>query len=286
MMDQTTRTDLAIERMPSGRMAKKLDGADVEVEHTDGCKVTDVDIRDDRAVKAIGKPIGRYITVEPQWTTSEASIAHVLGAQIKKLLGSCSSVLVAGLGNRQITPDSIGARVVDGIEVTRVLYDSVGMDARVEVSAVATGVLGDTGIETLEILAGICDRVQPEAVIAVDALCARDVERISNTFQLTDTGISPGAGVGNLRKRIDRETLGRTVIGIGVPTVVYAGTVCRNMLEKLTDDSDAIGKIIEEATGDAIGELVVTPKDIDAQAERAARIISAALNEAFDVGEL
>lgn len=280
-------TDLALERVPQSDSAKRINGADISVTTKNGCTVTDITVRSEPAISIIGKPAGRYITIEVDEQTKEDDIAVSLSEQILKLTGdNVASVLVAGLGNRDIPADSLGARCVDGICVTRLLSEYAGFVAGVNVSAVAPGVLGDTGMETAEILNGICSITQPETVIAIDSLCARDVHRIATTYQLTDTGISPGAGLGNNRRSLNEQTLGRRVIGIGVPTVVYARTVCHNVLEMLARKSvdysqGAIDGVMSELDDELINSLVVTPKDIDTMCDTSARIISRAINIAF-----
>ena len=280
-------TDLALERVPQTHSAQKINGADISVQSENGCTITDITVKSEPAISIIGKPVGRYITVEVESDVDDDVVATALSKQILKLTGdNVASVLVAGLGNRDIPADSLGSRCVDGICVTRLLSEYAGFVAGVNVSAVAPGVLGDTGMETAEILSGICSVTNPETIIAIDSLCARDVHRIATTYQLTDTGISPGAGLGNNRRTLSEQTLGRRVIGIGVPTVVYARTVCHNALEMLARKTDqyshgAIDAVMDELDDELINSLVVTPKDIDTMCDTSAKIISRAINIAF-----
>lgn len=277
-------TDLALERVPKNIQKSTIDGAEITTQKKAHCVITDIIIKSEPAISVIGKPCGRYITVEIENHIDENSVAEILSEQILKLIDeNTKSVLVAGLGNRHITSDSLGAKTADKVTVTRILSDYIGLNANINVSAVSPGVLGETGIETLEILSGICLKIKPDTVIAVDSLCARDIHRIANTFQLTDTGINPGAGLGNMRKALTKETLGCKVIGIGVPTVVYARTVWHNIAERLYDGRQDEINDIEEKLDDAfVKSLVVTPKDIDSLSDSASNIISRAINIAFD----
>lgn len=282
--ENSINTDLALERVPQNIRKNTINGAVISTEQRGFCTVTDITVQGEPAVSIIGKPCGRYITVETENRFDENSVAEVLSEQILKLTGeNTKSVLVAGLGNRHITSDSLGAKTADKVTVTRILSNYIGLNANVSVSAVSPGVLGETGIETQEILSGICLKIKPDTVIAVDSLCARDIHRIANTFQLTDTGINPGAGLGNMRKALTKDTLGCKVIGIGVPTVVYASTVWHNITEKIqADKQKKISNITEELDDDLVKSLVVTPKDIDSLSDSAANVISRAVNIAFN----
>ncbi len=288
-MDDNTEliSDLALERVPEDTDAQRIAGARIITREDEHCALTDITITSEPAISVIGKPPGRYITVEITNKYCEDDyIADVLAEQIAKLVGrNIKTVLVAGLGNRHIPPDSLGARCVDSVEVTRLLNEYTDSAVPVSVAAVVPGVLGETGIEAAEIVGSVCDRLKPDIVMAVDALCAKDIRRIATTFQLTDTGISPGAGVKNMRSRIDEQALGCRVIGIGVPTVVYARTVCKNILQRVAeqngmDEIDTVDEILE-STDDYVKSLVVTPKDIDELSGRAAKIIAAGINKAF-----
>lgn len=277
-------TDLALERVPQNIRKNVIEGAIISTEEKAACNITDITIQREPAISVIGKPCGRYITVETENHFDENSVAEILSEQILKLTDTnIKSVLVAGLGNRHITSDSLGAKTADKVIVTRILSDYIGLNTNVNVSAVSPGVLGETGIETLEILSGICLKIKPDIMIAVDSLCARDIHRIANTFQLTDTGINPGAGLGNMRKALTKETLGCKVIGIGVPTVVYARTIWHNITQKIhTNKEEEINSIMEKLDDSLFKSLVVTPKDIDNLSNSAANIISRAINIAFD----
>lgn len=284
-------TDLALEKVVREEKISDIDGTTVHTEEKDGCTVTDIKINTKEAAASIGKPCGRYITVEIKEVDmiDEYDMANVFADELSKLMSGAelNTVLVAGLGNRHIPPDSLGARTADKINVTRVIADYVGMDNCIDVCAVSPGVLGVTGIETAEILKGICDKVNPDAVIVIDSLCARDIHRIACVIQMTDTGISPGGGLGNNRNAINSEVLGRKVIAIGVPTVVYAKTICHNVMEQLLrkqgDDSsaDAVQSVMNDIEDDIVNTLVVTPKDIDSLADSMSAVIARGINIAL-----
>ena len=207
-------------------------------------------------------------------------------------------MLVVGLGNRAITPDSLGPRVVESIYVTRhikqYMPDALPGPVRA-VSAVAPGVLGVTGVETMEIVRGVVEHCKPDLVIAVDALASRRAARISTTVQLTDAGISPGAGVGNNRTGLDRETLGVPVIAIGVPLVVFATTISQDTISLIADetglhnDEERLKELAAKVIAEHIGELIVTPKEIDSIVADMTRIVADGINMALfgaDYGEV
>lgn len=231
------RTDLANERRDIYRKANNIEdeipGVETQ-EHEDdkNIKTTKVNILDQRGADALGKPIGTYITVdikdlkiagEEEISSAAMAVKNELTQLIDKHIQKQDHILVVGLGNMQITPDSLGPKVVQEVDITRHLLTYAPQyleeGARM-VSAIAPGVLGTTGIETQEILKGIVDNVQPKLIIVIDSLASKSIERISSTIQLADTGITPGAGVGNTRKELSQNTLGVPVIAIGVPMVV------------------------------------------------------------------
>lgn len=240
-----------------------------------GCIVGEVAVTSVRGAELVGKPRGRYLTVEPECLKAGFSDEGQAGAEgvawcLRELLGEKlpRSVLVAGLGNREITPDAIGPWVVESVLVTRHLKGALGETFR-PVAAVSPGVLGTTGVETGELIRGVVDKIRPDLVIAVDALAARSMERLCTTIQLADTGIVPGSGVGNARKALNEETLGVPVIAMGVPTVVD----CATLAEELTG---------QEPEGDSpAGDLMVTPRNIDSQGRAAARVIAMGINLAL-----
>lgn len=224
------RTDLALERREIFRKNNNLEEIDgIEIENKEiapNLKVTKVDITNQNGEQAIGKPIGTYITIDIQKLrlAEEAEIqksAEILSEELKEIINkhieSKDDILVVGLGNIYVTPDSLGPKVINDIDVTRhiikYLPQYIDENSR-PVSAISPGVLGTTGIETLEILEGVVKEIKPKLLIVIDALASRSIERISSTIQLSDTGIVPGAGVGNTRKEISKNTLGIPVIAI------------------------------------------------------------------------
>lgn len=224
------RTDLALERREIFRKnnnLEEIDGIEIENKEIDpNLKVTKVDITNQNGEQAIGKPIGTYITIDIQKLrlAEEAEIqksAEILSEELKEIINkhieSKDDILVVGLGNIYVTPDSLGPKVINDIDVTRhiikYLQQYIDENSR-PVSAISPGVLGTTGIETLEILEGVVKEIKPKLLIVIDALASRSIERISSTIQLSDTGIVPGAGVGNTRKEISKNTLGIPVIAI------------------------------------------------------------------------
>ena len=224
------RTDLALERreiFKKNNNLEEIDGVEIENKEIDeNLKVTKVNITNQNGEQSIGKPIGTYITIDIQKLrlAEEAEIqksAEVLSDELKEIINkhieSKDDILVVGLGNMYVTPDSLGPKVINDIDVTRhiikYLPQYIDENSR-PVSAISPGVLGTTGIETLEILEGVVKEIKPKLLIVIDALASRSIERISSTIQLSDTGIVPGAGVGNTRKEISKNTLGIPVVAI------------------------------------------------------------------------
>ena len=289
------RTDLAMEA---------FDGRDsapggVEVRHweTGGIWLTEVLISEDAAARQLEKPRGRYLTLEcRELRRRDVDARHAMTSVLSEELGRLlpedidrSGALVIGLGNRDITPDSLGPAVVGKTLVTRHIrmrMESLS-DLR-DVSAVAPGVLGVTGVETMDVVEALVGIVRPAAVICVDSLAARDSGRIGSTIQLTDTGIQPGAGVGNHRRALTRDSVGAPVIAIGMPTVIHAATLARDAFSWLdresgdVEDREAALADMERALLSAeLGGMIVTPREIDAMIQDAAGIIAAAINRAL-----
>jgi len=218
--------------------------------------------------------------------------ARELGRAIAGMLPErCETVLVTGLGNRTVTPDALGPRTVERVLVTRhmdgCLPEDIGARMR-SVCAAAPGVLGVTGIETAEVLRGMVEHVRPDAMIAVDALAARSSQRICSTIQIADTGITPGSGVGNHQKALCRETLGIPVIAVGVPMVVYASTIARDAMGYLSAldgaseaDEEKLAACVERVVSERLGDLIVTPREVDALVERMAGIVAEGINLAL-----
>ena len=230
------RTDLADERADilkkNKNITDSIDGIETNLREDGKIKITEVKITNENGEKAIGKPIGNYITIDIdklKLATDEEieKYGDILAEELKKLVdrhvASQDEILVVGLGNIYVTPDSLGPKVINEIDVTRHILKympNVLEEGTRGVSAVSPGVLGTTGIETLEIIKGIVENIHPKLIIVIDALASRNIERISSSIQLADTGIVPGAGVGNTRKELSQRTLNVPVIAIGIPTVV------------------------------------------------------------------
>ena len=304
------RTDLADERRDLYKKANKIenevDGIEAEEEQiTDKIKVTRVKITNEQGEQAIGKKQGNYITIDIQKmniiTEEEAlkaseTLANELRKLVENKIQNKEDVLIVGLGNEEVTPDALGPNVVKDIEVTRhiinYLPQYIDENAR-PVSAIAPGVLGTTGIETLEVIKGVVDNIKPKLLIVIDALASRSMERISSTIQLSDTGIVPGAGVGNTRKELTENTLGIPVIALGIPTVVETAVVVNDALdlfiEKLQQEAksnDYLNQLKEEDNYEQIKEallpkdfnFIVTPKEIDTLIENMKDVVARGIN--------
>ena len=322
------RTDLALEaheivcqdaarEIARGNTDQKnsgtLPGVEVENDGTDEIKITRVKVTSPTGEASIGKPIGNYITIEvPGLKDNDQELyensCKALAKELVKItnLGEKSTILIVGLGNWNVTPDALGPRVVSSVMVTRHLLQYVPeqVDKGVRpVCAVAPGVLGITGIETGEVVKGIVEKVKPDLIIAIDALASRKMDRVSTTIQISDTGISPGSGVGNKRMELSKETLGVPVIAIGVPTVVDAATIANDTIDLVIDsminqstkgsdfyemlngiDRDEKYELIQEVLKPYIGNLIVTPKEIDEIIERIAKVVANGLNIALHQG--
>jgi len=271
------RSDLALDAAEqlslTGKNAKTLPGVQVSEGETDGFSVTAITVDSGAAARALGKPPGRYITVslQPYLQRQRGFLPRgvsCLQRQLTTLLPHRSddeSVLVVGLGNRQLVCDAVGPQTVANLLVTRHLRQL----PFAPVAAVATGVVGQTGVETCELVAGLVHTLSPGAVIVVDALCARSAHRLCSTVQLSDTGLAPGSGVGNHRAAINRETLGVPVIAIGIPTVIAGST--------LAGEGNA-------AASGAGGELFLTPRDIDSRVTELSRLLGYSITAALQPG--
>ena len=258
-------------------------------------RTTLVKIETENGARAMGRPQGSYLTLEaPNLSIPDEDyhreISEELARQVKKLIPEKKelTVLVVGLGNRQVTPDALGPDVVDNLKITRHIILEYGMQAmgeqnRYQVSGFVPGVMAQTGMETLEIVKGVINETRPDVVIAVDALAARSTKRLNRTIQITDTGIIPGSGVGNHRNGLTKETLGVKVIGIGVPTVVDAATIVQDSMEKLLQTLEEKEKkeFLEEMIPPALYSMFVTPKDVDETMKRLSYTISEGLNRVF-----
>lgn len=294
-MNGVIRTDLAME---ARELHPELRGVEEENFVQDGISVSCITIAAPDAAEALGKRMGKYITLDaPDLTFKPTGLFDLVSRELARQLvflmqriPASAPVLVVGLGNRAVTPDSLGPRVVDSVFVTRhikqYMPDAVPETVR-EVSALAPGVLGVTGVETMEIIRGVAEHTKPAVIIAVDSLASRRAARISTTIQLTDTGISPGAGIGNNRTGLNEETLGVPVIAIGVPLVVYAGTIARDTISLIADETgrheeeEGMKELADKVIREHIGELIVTPKEIDTLVADMTKVVADGINRAL-----
>ncbi|MDE6202992.1 MAG: GPR endopeptidase [Lachnospiraceae bacterium] len=296
------RTDLALEARESmEENAKECRGVSVEEEYREESelKITRVVIETMNGAKAMGKPIGTYITLEaPAMALPDEDyhqeISNELARQLKEIIPEIDkelSVLVVGLGNRDVTADALGPNVVDNLTITRHMVKEYGKAAynrkRVHmVSGLVPGVMAKTGMESREIIKGVVERTKPDVVVVVDALAARSTKRLNRTIQITNTGIHPGSGVGNHRNAITQEALGVPVIAIGVPTVVDAATIVSDAFEKMMRQAGEEPIDIQDELLAGLGELYsmyVTGKDVDYEIKQISHIICNALNCALEV---
>ena len=277
------RTDLAVEAIENHKTAAALPHVRQSDRTLEGFAVHEVRILSEDAAREIGKPQGRYLTLELDALIRREEDAFprackALSTLLRELLPHPNDgpVLIAGLGNRMITPDAIGPQTADHVIATRHLVaqsPAIFADWR-PVSALAPGVLGQTGVETGEVICGVLDRVRPAAVIAVDALAAGRLSRLLRTVQLADTGITPGGGVGNARAALNKETLGVPVIAVGVPTVVDGATLAHEI-------SSQLGQPDCEALDDLSQPVMITTRDIDCEVADISRMIGYAVNMAL-----
>ena len=279
---QYGRTDLALEaREAAGRDKLTNYGFTENVDHRSGFCVSTISITDDSGAELLGKPKGVYTTVEldsflKREDNAFSSGVNVVAEELVKLshLEESDSVLVVGLGNPAITPDALGHKALRYTLATRHLSEDFGIFR--PVSLIEPGVLGTTGIESADVIKSIVSAVSPSLVIAIDALASRSISRLCRTVQLSDSGIVPGSGIGNARGELSLNTLGVPVIAVGVPTVVDAVTIARELLGD--------GDISEDALERYGGSMIVTPKDIDANISDIARLVGYALNIALHRG--
>lgn len=278
------RTDLALEAKEI--VGKNPRGVKTVTKNLKNMCITKINITTAEGAEALGKEQGSYITIEfPALTDNFKETDErlpIIAEEIKALLPKEGLVLVAGLGNLNITPDALGPKSAEGILATRHIKGeiarSLGLDKLRSVAVVSPGVLGKTGIETGEIILSMVKSIKPSAVVAIDALASLKIKRLGTTLQISNTGISPGAGVGNNRLCLNEKTLGVPVIGLGVPTVVDAPTMVSDLL---MPNDEKMGKELREAIAPGGQQMVVTPREIDLLIERGASLISMALNAAL-----
>lgn len=294
------RTDLAVElREDISEDDERIKGVTVKEEYHRhrNVNVSTVKITDARGAEAMGRSVGTYITVEAKGLhEGEESlrrfVAEVVAEKILQLIGKTDKkeILVVGLGNRDATPDALGPVAVDELVVTRHLIIQLGEEFRrkyhlTSFCALAAGVLAQTGMESGEVIKSVVREMRPDAVIAIDALAARSTERLGTTIQITDTGIYPGAGIGNNRQALNEDTLGVPVIAVGVPTVVDAATILRERMGKYLRNKGVSDteceKILNEAEEENGQVLFVTPKGIDELVHRAGETVAEAINFCF-----
>lgn len=305
------RTDMALERNEMYKQQNKLqqiDGVEIENDRRNDVEISRIKILSETGEKALNKPIGNYITLDVKKIKLAdeerlEEIAKIVADELRYTIGehakNTDDIMIVGLGNLYVTPDALGPKVVPEIEVTRHILEympkAMPEDTR-PVSAISPGVLGITGIETMEILKGVVDNVKPKLLIVIDALASRSIDRISSSIQIADTGIVPGAGVENKRKEISKKTLGIPVIAIGIPTVVDLATVTNECIDIFIENlqekamsNDYLNKLKERDNYEDIKEalvpkdynMIVTPKEIDKLIENMSKIISKAINMAM-----
>jgi spore protease len=322
LFEKSVRTDLTLEahELLRERELKEgtgqeppIKGVVMEESGDENIRITRVRVINPDGEQAIGKPTGNYITLEiPGLRDNDQELyensCKALARELVTLLDlkEKSVILVVGLGNWNVTPDALGPKVVSSIMVTRHLIEYVPdqVDRGVRpVCAVSPGVLGITGIETGEIIHGIVGKIKPDVIIAIDALASRKMSRVNTTIQLADTGISPGSGVGNKRMELSKATLGVPVIAIGVPTVVDAATMANDTIDLVLDemikqakqgtefyrmlqsiDKNEKYQMIRQVLEPYVGNLIVTPKEIDEAVEKISKVIANGLNIALHQG--
>ena len=306
------RTDMAVERTDIykkvNNIQKDINGIEAENELQKDIEISRVKITNEEGEKALAKPIGNYITLDVKnMKTADdekiEEIAEAVANELRNVIGKhindTEDILVVGLGNLEVTPDSLGPKVISHIEITRHILEYMPKlmpeDTR-PVSAISPGVLGTTGIETMEILKGIVENIKPKLLIVIDALAARSIERISSSIQIADTGIVPGAGVDNKRKEISKKTLGIPVIALGIPMVVGLASItndCINLfiesLQQKAMSNEYLNELKEKDNYEEIKEaliprdynMIVTPKEIDILIENMSKIVSKGINKAL-----
>lgn len=309
------RTDLAVENRELYKESNKeySPGVDVEKEEKETHTITRVKVLNNQGSENLHKPIGTYITIDvPRLNKSDEDlkdeISQVVAKEIKGLGKNKedSKILIVGLGNWNITPDALGPKVVERVLVTRqffVNYNKETDETVANVAALSPGVMGITGIETGEIVKGVVEKVKPDLVIAIDSLASRKMDRVSTTIQISDTGINPGAGVGNNRMELSKKNLGVPVIGIGIPTVVDAATIVNDTLDLIIDSmkteakvgsefynllseisSDEKYSLIQDVLNPYMKNVIVTPTDIDVLIDDLSIIVANGLNMALHPG--
>jgi GPR endopeptidase len=305
------RTDLAVEAKEIyQKQNNEIPGVEVEENYEGDVKITYVKVVNDVGERMMGKPKGTYVTIDmPRFTHYDGEtmddVSKVLGKTLSSMvkIDDGMTALVVGLGNWNITPDALGPKVVSKVMVTRhlkqLIPDQIDEGIR-PVCAIAPGVLGLTGMETGEIIKGVVEKVKPNLIVCIDALASRKMERVNSTIQIGDTGISPGSGVGNKRMEISKQTLGIPVIAIGVPTVVDAATMANDTIDMVLDemigqskqggefynmlksiDKNEKQRMIQDILDPYVGNLMVTPKEVDLVIDSVSKVIANGINIAL-----
>lgn len=286
------RTDMALE---ASQAAGSIPGVHVSQWEEESVSITEVRVETEEAAQRLGKSVGTYLTLECEGVrrrdpAAREEVQNVLGEEIARLLPpdeQGAPVLVVGLGNRRVTPDSLGPKTVDGTLVTRHLLRELPdkVDERLNpVCAIAPGVMGATGLETMETVSALVKEIHPRCLIVIDSLAARASSRVGVSIQLSDTGIQPGSGVGNHRRALNERELGVRVIALGMPTVVYAVTIARDALEILGEgetNPTALDEVTKSLFENEIGEMIVTPREVDDMIDDAAQMLAGGINRAL-----
>lgn len=291
-------TDLAVELKEEMEKRQELTGVDVLTRsyRYHGIEETHIEIKNEEGANLIGKPVGHYVTLEMKHgrkKTVENKLAQIIADVLSRYGKEADNLLVVGLGNHQVTPDALGPQVLDKLAVTRHLirYGYSKNPHQKRVSALCPGVMAQTGMETLEIVKGVAEELKPDLILVIDALAARNCERLNRTIQLCDTGISPGAGVGNNRQEMNEQTLGVKVIAIGVPTVIAVPTIlCDALAEYRNQQENADKETFRDLTWEEqfalarnlmepyFTDLFVTPKNIDEEIAQMSSCIARGIN--------
>ena len=285
-------TDMADERVDEYKVINNMssiDGIEINEQKYDEFKITQVEVKNENGANAIDKKIGKYITFEMEnikFLDDRQKVIDKLKEYIKELISQGKeSVLVVGLGNMYVTPDALGSKVVKGIDVTRHILkltkDILSEDTR-EVSAICPGVMGNTGIQTSEIISSVSKIVNPKYVIVIDSLMSKSIKRVGASIQISNTGITPGSGITGINTQIDEDTTNSKVISIGVPMVVDMATITNDALNKIENATDERNERYQKIAQILDTEnYIVTPKDIDELIEIMSDIISQSINEAM-----
>ena len=299
MQNKYVRTDLAAE-CPKIENGQALNGIKVDRKTERGIDVTSVEVLTDEGARTVGKPIGKYTTFSFPKLIDDSDIYHTSLVELlaqslretsQKLLINIQnpSILVVGLGNRFLTPDSIGPSAIKGVIVTRhvkatnsELFDLLNMHS---IAAISPGVSGQTGIESYEIIKSTVDRIKPDLVIAIDALASKSVDRLASTIQLGDSGIAPGSGIGNTKKELSKASLGIPVVAIGVPTMVSSATLVFDALEKAGLNPTLSEEKLEELLNNK-HNFYVTLNECDIVVNTLSKVISQAINQAFSFNHI